>query len=93
MIFMFTILPVFPVHAASKITLKSGAAALSTIYVGKSYTLKVAGSTVKFTSSKKNIATIGLTTGKLKAKDKKSGKTIATKTSLSYKEQPPFLQM
>lgn len=79
-----------PVLAASKITLKSGAAAPSSIYTGHSYTLKVAGTAVKWYSSNKKVATIGLTTGKLKpvqpgtvkitAKSKKTGKTVATKT-------------
>ena len=76
--------------AASKITLKSGAAAPSTIYAGHSYTLDVKGANVKYYSSNKKIATIGLTTGKLKptepgsvkitAKSKKTGKIVATKT-------------
>ena len=76
--------------AAAKITLKSGAAAPSTIYALHSYPLKVAGTSVKWVSSNKNIATIGQTTGKLKpvapgtvritAKSKSSGKAIATKT-------------
>lgn len=52
--------------AASKITLKSGAAAPSTIYALHSYPLKVAGTSVKWYSSNKNIATIGQATGKLK---------------------------
>ncbi len=78
------------VNAASKITLKSGAAAPSTIYAGKNYNLKVAGKSVKFTTSNKKVATIGATTGKLKAlgpgtvkitaKDKKTGKAVASKT-------------
>lgn len=77
-------------RAASKITLKSGAAAPSSIYTGKSYTLKVAGTAVKFYSNKKAVATIGLTTGKLKAtapgsvkitaKSKKTGKAVASKS-------------
>ena len=52
--------------AASKITLKSGAAAPSTIYALHSYPLKVAGTSVKWYSSNKNVASIGQTTGKLK---------------------------
>ncbi|SFR56922.1 Ig-like domain-containing protein [Anaeromicropila populeti] len=77
------------VSAASKITLKSGKAAPSTVYVGKTYSLKVAGTTVKFYSSNKAVATVGLTGGKLTpkapgtvtvtAKSKKTGKTVATK--------------
>lgn len=76
--------------AASKITLKSGAAAPSTIYALHSYPLKVAGTTVKWYSSNKNIATIGQATGKLKpvapgqvkitAKSTNTGKAVATKT-------------
>lgn len=76
--------------AASKITLKSGAAAPSTIYAGHSYTLDVKGANVKYYSSNKKIATIGVTTGKLKptepgsvkitAKSKKTGKVVAFKT-------------
>lgn len=75
--------------AASKIRLKSGAAAPSTIYAGHSYTLDVKGAHVKYYSSNKKIATIGLTTGKLKptepgsvkitAKSKKTGKVVAFK--------------
>lgn len=76
--------------AASKIRLKSGATAPSTIYAGHSYTLDVKGANVKYYSSNKKIATIGLTTGKLKptepgsvkitAKSKKTGKIVAFKT-------------
>ena len=76
--------------AASKITLKSGAAAPSTIYALHSYPLKVAGTKVKWYSSNKNIATIGQATGKLKpvapgqvkitAKSINTGKAVATKT-------------
>ena len=79
-----------PALAASKIVLKSGAAVPSTIYTGHSYSLKVADTAVKFYTSNKNIATIGATTGKLKAvkpgsvkitaKSKKTGKAVATKT-------------
>ena len=77
-------------EAASKITLKSGKAAPSTIYAGHSYNLKVAGVKVKFSSSNKKVATIGATTGKLKAvapgtvkitaKNAKTGKAVASKT-------------
>lgn len=91
MCFALSILaPAATVSAASKITLKSGAAAPSTVYTNKSYTLKVAGTAVKFYSSNKKVATIGLTTGKLKpvapgtvkitAKSKKTGKAVATMT-------------
>lgn len=79
-----------PTFAASKITLKSGAAAPASIYTGHSYSLKVAGVKVKFYTSNKKVATIGATTGKLKAvapgtvkitaKNAKTGKAVATKT-------------
>lgn len=78
------------VGAASKITLKSGAAAPASIYTGHSYTLKVAGTSVYFYSNNKSIATIGKTTGKMKvvapgtvkitAKNRKTGKAVATKS-------------
>lgn len=76
--------------ASSKITLKSGEAAPSIIYAGHSYSLKVPGANVKFYTTDKKVATIGLTTGKLKptapgavtikAKSKKTGKEVAKKT-------------
>ena len=76
--------------ASSKITLKSGEAAPSIIYAGHSYSLKVPGANVKFYTTDKKVATIGLTTGKLKptapgavtikAKSKKAGKEVARKT-------------
>lgn len=76
--------------ASSKITLKSGEAAPSIIYAGHSYSLKVPGANVKFYTTDKKVATIGLTTGKLKptapgavtikAKSKKTGKDVARKT-------------
>ena len=76
--------------ASKKITLKSGKAAPATVYAGHSYNLKVAGVKVKFTTSNKKIATIGATTGKMKAvapgrvtitaKNAKSGKVVAKKT-------------
>ena len=86
-----TILPT-TVFAADtpKITLKSGEEAPSTIYTGHSYTLTVKGERVKFYTSNKKIATIGVTTGKMSvtapgtvtitAKNVKTKKTIATKT-------------
>lgn len=76
--------------ASNKITLKSGEAAPSIIYAGHSYSLKVPGANVKFYTTDKKVATIGLTTGKLKptapgavtikAKSKKTGKEVARKT-------------
>ena len=76
--------------ASSKITLKSGEAAPSIIYAGHSYSLKVPGANVKFYTTDKKVATIGLTTGKLKptapgavtikAKSNKTGKEVARKT-------------
>ena len=84
------LMQVVPTFAASMITLKSGAGAPRTIYAGHSYNLAVKGVKVKFYSSNKEVATIGTTTGKLKAvapgtvkitaKSAKSGKTVATKT-------------
>lgn len=77
-------------QAASRITLKNGAYAPTTVYTGHSYDLKVAGQKVKFYSGDKTVATIGLSTGILKAvapgtvtitaKSVKSGKVVATKT-------------
>ncbi len=85
-----TVLPATTAMAASKITLKSGAAAPSTVYAGHSYTLKVSGTAVKFYSSNKKVATVGVSTGKLKAlspgtvkitaKSTKTGKAVAVKT-------------
>lgn len=76
--------------ASSKITLKSGEAAPSIIYAGHSYSLKVPGANIKFYTTDKKVATIGVTTGKLKptapgavtikAKSKKTGKEVARKT-------------
>ena len=53
--------------AESGLTLKSGAAAPSTVYAGHNYALTVRGASVKYYSSNKNIATIGVTTGKMRA--------------------------
>ena len=87
---LLTQLAPVPALAASKITLKSGAAAPSTVYAGHSYNLKVSGVDVNFYSSNKAAATIGKITGKLKplkpgsvkvtAKSKETGKAVATKT-------------
>lgn len=76
--------------ASSKITLKSGAAAPGIIYAGHYCSLKVPGASVKFYTTDKKVATIGLTTGKLKArapgtvtvkaKSRKTGKEVARKT-------------
>ena len=86
-----TVLPT-TVFAADtpKITLKSGEEAPSTIYTEHRYTLTVKGERVKFYTSNKKIATIGVTTGKMSvtapgtvtitAKNVKTKKTIATKT-------------
>lgn len=46
-------------YAASKITLKSGATAPSSVLAGHSHTLMVYGTAVKFYSSNKKVATIG----------------------------------
>ena len=85
-----TVLPATTAMAASKITLKSGAAVPSTVYAGHSYTLTVKGQNVKFYSSNKKVATVGVSTGKLKvlspgtvkitAKSTKTGKAVAVKT-------------
>ena len=76
--------------AESGLTLKSGAAAPSTVYAGHNYALTVRGASVKYYSSNKNIATIGVTTGKMRAvgpgtvkitaKDRRTGKAVASKT-------------
>lgn len=79
-----------PTFAASKITLMSGDEAPSIIYAGHSYNLTVKGVKVKFYSSNKAVATIGIITGELKAvapgsvkitaKNTKTGKEVASKT-------------
>ena len=78
--------------AASKITLKSGAAAPSTMYAGHSYSLKVAGTAVKFYSSNKKVATIGLTTGKLKAIVPGTVKITAKSKKLERQSQQKLLR-
>ena len=90
LLFSVTGVPDTAFAASSKITLKSGEAAPSIIYAGHSYSLKVPGANVKFYTTDKKVATIGLTTGKLKptapgavtikAKSKKTGKEVARKT-------------
>ena len=90
LVFSVTGVPDTAFAANSKITLKSGEAAPSIIYAGHSYSLKVPGANVKFYTTDKKVATIGLTTGKLKptapgavtikAKSKKTGKEVARKT-------------
>lgn len=90
LVFSVTGVPDTAFAASSKITLKSGEAAPSIIYAGHSYSLKVPGANVKFYTTNKKVATIGLTTGKLKAKapgavtikakSKKTGKEVARKT-------------
>lgn len=90
LVFSVTGVPDTAFAASSKITLKSGEAAPSIIYAGHSYSLKVPGANVKFYTTDKKVATIGLTTGKLKptapgavtikAKSKKTGKEVARKT-------------
>lgn len=90
LVFSVTGVPDTAFAANSKITLKSGEAAPSIIYVGHSYSLKVPGANVKFYTTDKKVATIGVTTGKLKptapgtvtikAKSKKTGKEVARKT-------------
>ena len=90
LVFSVTGVPDTAFAANSKITLKSGEAAPSIIYAGHSYSLKVPGANVKFYTTNKKVATIGLTTGKLKptapgavtikAKSNKTGKEVARKT-------------
>ena len=90
MLYPVTGVPDTAFAANSKITLKSGEAAPSIIYAGHSYSLKVPGANVKFYTTDKKVATIGVTTGKLKptapgtvtikAKSKKTGKEVARKT-------------
>ena len=90
LVFSVTGVPDTAFAANSKITLKSGEAAPSIIYAGHSYSLKVPGANVKFYTTDKKVATIGLTTGKLKptapgavtikAKSNKTGKEVARKT-------------
>lgn len=75
---------------AASITLKGGGSLPVSVYTGSSYTLKVASTTVKWYSSNKKVATIGMTTGKLEvlapgevtitAKSKNSGNTVASRT-------------
>jgi len=62
-----TAIPATTTSAATKITLKSGAAAPSTVYAKHSYNLAVKGVKVKFYSSNKKVATVAASTGKMKA--------------------------
>ena len=90
LVFSVTGVPDTAFAANSKITLKSGEVAPSIIYAGHSYSLKVPGANIKFYTTDKKVATIGVTTGKLKptapgtvtikAKSKKTGKEVARKT-------------
>ncbi|MFR8978156.1 MAG: Ig domain-containing protein, partial [Christensenellales bacterium] len=89
MLIVWTMLPAFA-SAASTITLRGGTKAPSTIYAGHSYALSVSGRNVKWYTSDKSVATIGVTTGRMcpsapgtvtiTAKDRKTGETVATKT-------------
>ena len=73
----------FSVSAASKITLKSGAAAPSTVYAGHTYNLQVKGTAVKFYTSNKKVATVDAN-GNVTAV--KAGKvTITTKVTQGNK--------
>ncbi|MDD3795479.1 MAG: Ig-like domain-containing protein, partial [Lachnospiraceae bacterium] len=88
--FWCLLFPAEQVQAANKITLKTGGTAPDSVYVGRSYGLKVYGIAVKFFSSDKAVATIGMTTGKfspvapgtvkIMAKSRKTGTTVAEKT-------------
>ena len=89
MLIVWTMLPAFA-SAASKITLRGGTDAPLKIFAGHSYALSVSGRNVKWYTSNKSVATIGVTTGRLcpsapgtvtiRAKDRKTGETVATKT-------------
>ena len=89
MLIVWTMLPAFA-SAASKITLRGGTDAPLKIFAGHSYALSVSGRNVKWYTSNKSVATIGVTTGRLcpsapgtvtiTAKDRKTGETVATKT-------------
>lgn len=60
--------PASEASAATKMTLSNGKAAPTTIYTGKSCTLKVPNTTVVFYSSNKKVATVGWSSGKVVAK-------------------------
>ena len=65
---------------AASITLKGGDPLPVTVYTGKSYNLKVTGTTtVKWTSSNRKVATVSMVSGKLKPLA--PGKAIITATS------------
>ena len=82
MLIVWTMLPAFA-SAASKITLRGGTDAPLKIFAGHSYALSVSGRNVKWYTSSKSVATIGVTTGRLcpsapgtvtiTAKDRKTG--------------------
>ena len=89
MLIVWTMLPAFA-SAASTIKLRGGTDAPLKIFAGHSYALSVSGRNVKWYTSNKSVATIGVTTGRLcpsapgtvtiTAKDRKTGETVATKT-------------
>ena len=64
MLVVWTMLPAFA-SAASKITLRGGTDAPLKIFAGHSYALSVSGRNVKWYTSNKSVATIGVTTGRL----------------------------
>lgn len=64
MLIVWTMLPAFA-SAASKITLRGGTDAPFKIFAGHSYALSVSGRNVKWYTSNKSVATIGVTTGRL----------------------------
>ena len=85
------LIPLFAITAsAAEITLKSGAKLPEYIFVGHNYSLKVNGTTVNYYSSNKSVATVGETTGVLKAlapgkvritaKSRSTGKAVAEHT-------------
>ena len=81
-------LPAFA-SAASTITLRGGTDAPLKILPATAMRIPVSGRNVKWYTSNKSVATIGVTTGRLypppgtvtiTAKDRKTGETVATKT-------------
>ncbi len=76
--------------ASVGITLTGKIASDGSVYAGHSYKLRVLGKSVKFYSNNKKVATVEMTTGKMKvispgkvtitAKDRKTGKIISVKT-------------
>ena len=101
MLIVWTMLPAFA-SAASKITLRGGTDAPLKIFAGHSYALSVSGRNVKWYTSNKSVATIGVTTGRLcpsapgtvtiTAKDRKTGETVATKNLQGSSARKPHFR-